>query len=79
MALTGSLRRGDWLRLRARLVDENGFIVDSLGRTYDLNEPNAIADFAGEFERLTGINIERLFPRDFRSMILDALLLECAA
>jgi hypothetical protein len=53
--------RGDRLRLRARLVDANGVIVESLMRDYTADDPNAVADFTAEFTRITGVGID-LFP-----------------
>ena len=55
---------GGRLRLRARLVDTNGVVVESLRRDYDAADVNARADFQTKFEALTGIALGGpLFPQ----------------
>jgi hypothetical protein len=54
---------GGRLRLRARLVDTNGIVVESLMRDYDAADPNARADFQAEFEAIASVAIDGpLFP-----------------
>jgi hypothetical protein len=61
--------RGDRLRLRARLVDAAGIVIDSLRRDYDAADPNARADFQAELEVVSGIAIGGpLFPQDLTSL-----------
>jgi hypothetical protein len=61
--------RSNRLRLRARLVDTGGFVVEALSRTYPADDPNAIGDFTAEFASVTGISIDRpLFPQDLSSL-----------
>jgi hypothetical protein len=60
---------GKRLRLRARLVDTGGFVVEALSRTYPADAPNVISDFTAEFASVTGISLDRpLFPSDLSSL-----------
>jgi hypothetical protein len=66
---TEAERRGNRLRLRARLIDSNGIVQESLRRTYDPGDANAVADFEAEFARITGITLDRpLFPGESSSV-----------
>jgi hypothetical protein len=60
--------RGNRLRLRARLVD-NDIVVETLRREYAADDPSAVADFIAEFVRIAGIDLDRpLFPSDLTSL-----------
>jgi hypothetical protein len=51
--------RAGRLRLRARLIGADGLVHETLRRDYDAADPRAVAEFAAEWDRLTGISIDR--------------------
>jgi len=59
---TSAEARGGRVRLRARLVRADGTVQEALSRTYDTDDPRAVADFEAEFFRLAGVPRRPLFP-----------------